>query len=182
MIVGIKKRKKEIKKKERLPIIRNILLQLLNQLNTRTELQTIIHTAYCLVFVAFLCVREFTYSAWDAKADNFASWHLTRGAIDFQSNRLMLFFPASKTDCFRARVAITVAVTKNSACTVILFKKIFNCFSKHLSSPLFHLTIDPFTKDYLTAKLRSDIKRLGIRGNFSSHSFKRGMATTAERN
>lgn len=128
MIVGIKKRKKEIKKKERLLIIRNILLQLLNQLNTRTELQTIIHTAYCLVFVAFLCIREFTYSAWDAKADNFASWHLTRGAIDFQSNRLMLFFPASKIDCFRVGVAITVAVTKIALVQSYYLKKFSTAF------------------------------------------------------
>ena len=51
-----------------------------------------------------------------------------------------------------------------------------------LSTPLFYFSIGPFTKEYFTAQLRSDIKSLGIEGNFLGHSFRKGAATSAERN
>lgn len=181
MITGLKRREGEVDKRERLPVTRDILLKLLTQLDTKVETHAIIHAAYCLAFAAFLRVGEFTYSARDLRDLDFSSWHLTRKSVDIQADRLVLSLPASKTDRFCKGVTLTIVASNDKACAVSSIQNLFTQFPQPPSTPLFHSAIGPFTREYLTAKLRSDIKRLGIKGNFSGHSFRRGAATSAEK-
>ena len=46
---------------------------------------------------------EFNYDEVDS---DFSSWHLTRGSISLQEDRLVLVLPASKTDPFRQEVTL----------------------------------------------------------------------------
>lgn len=139
------------------------------------------HAAYCLAFAAFLRMREFTYSAKDRKDPDFSSWHLTRKSVDIQADRLALSLRAPKTDRFRKGITLTIAASNDKACAVSSIQNLFARFPQPLSTPLFHSTMGPFTREYVTAKLRSDIKNLGIKGNFSGHSFRRGAATSGVR-
>lgn len=182
MIVGIKRKHGEASKRERLPITKDILLQLLSRLNPAIESHATIHAVYCLAFVAFLRAGEFTYSNRDLEDPDFALWHLTRQSVELQPDRLLLTLPVSKTDRFRKGVTLTIAASEDKACTVASLSNLFTHFPQPLSTPLFHSAAGPFTREYLSARLQSDIKNLGIKGNFSGHSFRRGAATTAARN
>lgn len=183
MIVGVQRRRGDTVKRERLPITKDILLQLVLRLDITTEPHAIIHAAYCLAFAGFLRAGEFTYSKRDLEDSNFASWHLTRQSIEFLPDRLLLTLPASKTDRYRRGITLTIAASGDAACAVKSLQNLFTQFPRHPSTPLFHSTsIGPFTREYLTAKLESDIRNLGIKGKFSGHSFRRGAATTAEKN
>ena len=181
MLVGLRRLEGEGNKYERLPITRDILLRLLAQLDTTEELQATVHAAYCLAFAGFLRIGEFTYSAVDLNDTQFALWHVTKGSVNLQADRLLLSLPASKTDRFRKGVTLTIAATSDGACVVSSLRNLFARFPKPSTAPLFHSPIGPFTREYLTARLRSDVKKLGIKGNFSGHSFRKGAATSAER-
>ena len=182
MIVGLRRLEGEGKKRNRLPITRDILLKLLTRLDTTKELQAIVHAAYCLAFAGFLRIGEFTYSTADLQNPTFASWHMTRESVSLQDGKLFLSLPASKTDRFRKGVTLAIAAAPDKACAVSSFQNLFTRFPKPSSTPLFHSSIGPITKEYFTARLRLDIKNLGIKGNFSGHSFRKGAATSAERN
>lgn len=104
LITCVRRRQGEADKRERLPITRDILLQLLFQLDITLESHATLHAAHCLAFAAFLRIGEFTYSDKDPSDRDFAAWHVTRQSIEFQKDRLFLFLPASKTDCFRKGV------------------------------------------------------------------------------
>ena len=48
------------------------------------------------------------------------------------------------------------------------------------NSPLFRLQNSTFTRQFVTNALRTSFARLGVEGNYSGHSFRRGAATSAK--
>lgn len=113
IIAGIKRLKGEKDKRERQPITRQILIQLLDHLDEKSLFGATLRAAYSLAFAAFLRCGEFTYTAGEAASPGFEQWHLTRESIDIQADRMMVSLPASKTDPFRRGIKLTVAAMDN---------------------------------------------------------------------
>jgi integrase len=169
--------------RERLPITRDLLLRILTQLDTYTQEGATYHAAFCTAFAGFLRVGEFTWSAADLNTVDFASWHVTRRSVQFaeDDSRVFLTLPASKTDPFRIGITITIAAAPDAACPVKSLRHLFERHPRPSYSPLFTLDgPDPaFTRTKVINRLRDLLLGLGIPGNYSGHSFRRGAATWA---
>lgn len=100
MITGIKRLKGDLETRERLPISRGLLLQLVGYRDGASHADRTLKAAYCLAFAAFLRAGEFTYTMGDRHDPEFISYHLTRQSITLENDRLYVFLPASKTDPF----------------------------------------------------------------------------------
>lgn len=177
VIQGIRRLRGEPDVKERLPITRPILLNILATFNTRTQTGATFHAAFCLAFAGFLRMGEFTWSAADQHED-FSQWHMTRKSITLEEDRIYVQLPASKTDPFRQGVKLTIAAARDEACALKSLRRLLSDFPTSSQAPLFD-TEKGFTRQYATNILRNTLSRLGYRGNYSGHSFRRGAATSA---
>ena len=137
------------------------------------------HAAYCLAFAAFLRSSEITYSLKDLSDPAFASYHLTKRSIQLETDKLYVSLLASKTDLFRKGVTLTVAASHDEACPVASLRHLFTRFPLPATAPLFYRAGSCFTREYLVNTIQSNIRTLGIRGQFNSHSFRIKAATTA---
>lgn len=180
IIAGIKRLIGEKDKRERKPITREILIKLLEGLDTKTLDGATLHAAYSMAFAAFLRCGEFTYTMQEAASPGFDGWHLTRKSIEIQADKMFISLPASKTDPFRQGVMLIVAATGDRACAIASMKNLFRRFPSAPDAPLFHQSGGAFTRDFVTFNLRASMRRLGFEGNYSGHSFRRGAATSAK--
>ena len=182
IVVGIKQIQGEPRSRERLSISPNLLLRLVRYRSATDLIDRTLKAAYCLAFAAFLQVGEFTYSHGQQKDPEFKSHYLTRQSIKLEKDRLYVFLPSSKTDPFRKGITITVAATGDDACPVKALNDLLVNFPLPPTAPLFQGPMGAFTRTYLTRRLQEDITTLGISGNYTSHSFQQGAATTAKQN
>ena len=126
--------RKAIPLRERLPIIRDILLRLLASLNQRSHREATLYAAFCLAFAAFLRTGEFTWEHHQWAAGDFVSWRATRRSITFGfedpdgdcPDWLFFTLPASKTNPFRQGITVTVAAANDRACAVSALHLLFN--------------------------------------------------------
>ena len=93
---------------------------------------------------------------------------------------MILSLPSSKTDPFRRDRKIYIAATNDEACSVASTLNLFTRFPKSASPPLFQVQNKAFTRDYLVQALRNGLRAIGVRGNYSGQSFRRGAATMAK--
>ena len=91
---------------------------------------------------------------------------------------LELTLPSSKTDPFRNGVTLSITSALDNACPVSSLRNLFERFPLDPSLPLFNPG-KPFTRKLVTDILRTILRGLGYSGNYSSHSFRRGAATSA---
>ena len=112
--------------KERCPITKDVLLQLLPLFDCRTRGGITIYTAFCLAFVGFLRTGEFTYTAHDLKDVEFHKWFLTRRSVRFYNDYIELTLPALKTDPFRQGVTLTIAATGDDVYAVTALQRLFH--------------------------------------------------------
>ena len=153
LINGSRRLRGEADTKERRPITKDLLLQMLPRLGQQTKKRATLYAAFCLAFAAFLRVGEFTYDAKDLQAKDFRRWHLTRRSVRLYADHIELTLPASKTDPFRRGVTLTVAASGDTACAVAAIKQLFQ-WEAPLDMPLFHLDDDqPFTRRLVTKRL-----------------------------
>jgi hypothetical protein len=169
---------------------RDLLLRILARLDTSTQEGATYHAAFCTAFAGFLRVGEFTWTSaeWLLGAADFSTWHVTRRSVKFLDDdfRLYLTLPASKTDHFRMGITITIAGASDAACPVKSLRHLLDRYPLPTFSPLFTLTRDPttaadsaFTRTKVISRLRAILLELGVPGNHSGHSFRRGAATWA---
>ena len=149
------------------PITRDVLLRLISRFDQTTLEGANLHAAFCLPFVGFLRMEEFTY---DKVECDFNSWNLTWGPVSLSEDQLFLV-PASKTDPFRRGVTLTISAVAEEACAIKSLRNLFERFPKAPSSPLFSNSAGTF--------LQEGIRILGYGGNYTGHSFRRGAATSA---
>ena len=101
VIAGLRRMRGEAGTRERRPITKDLLLQVLPHFNRSTREGATLHAAFCLAFAAFLRGGEFTYTARDLESPEFSKWFLTRRSVTLHKDHLELTLPASKTDPFR---------------------------------------------------------------------------------
>lgn len=179
IVNGIKRLQGQRETRERLPVTRKVLIDLISQLDQSTKIGATLHATFCLAFAAFLRCWEFTYTARGRQTDDFHTWHLTRRSIAFQDDHITLSLPSSKTDPFRRGVTLTIAKVDDTACAVASLRHLYKYFPESSSAPLFTTSTGSFTRDYVSSRLRSGLAQLGYTGNYSGHSFRRGAAKSA---
>ena len=163
--------------RERRPITKDLLLQILHQIDGTTREGATLYAAFCLAFAAFLRIGEFTYTTKDLKDPEFSQWFLTRRSVTLHKDHLELTLPASKTDPFRRGITLNVAASGDDACPVQALRRLFR-WEALPDSPLFSWG-SAFTRQSVTGKLREILIQIGIEGHYSGHSFRRGAATSA---
>ena len=178
IIAGIRRFCGEAGTKERRPITRDLLIQMLGLCNKTTIAGANLYAAFCLAFAGFLHISKFTYSTDNRASPDFASWFLTRRSVILHDDHLKLSLPASKTDHFRQGVTILIASASDDACPVAALRFLLHRFPAPPSAPLFNMG-SSFSRQWVTQMLRDMILELGLTGNYSGHSFRRGAATSA---
>jgi hypothetical protein len=106
---------------------------------------------------------------------------LTTSEIRFLSRLLLIHLPASKGDVFRDGVTVRVPATGDFTCPHALLRRILITLrsSGRTGSNVFYCKNRPLTAAVFNKRLRIIIAELGCRpSEYSSHSFRKGMATT----
>ena len=154
IVVDIKRRNDEINTKERRLITKNVLLKLLEQINVINLENYNLHAFFCLVFVVFLRIDEFTYFATKQRDLDFDRWHITRSFIVFKDdNNMMLYLFIFKIDSWRQNVVISIVATADVACSIKLMKRLFARYSTSSKTSLFHIEV-LFTRQHVIARLK----------------------------
>lgn len=177
VIAGIRRLRGEADIKERRPITRDLLLQILTRFDTSTLESATLHASFCLAFAAFLRVGEFTWTEADL-SDDFQHWHVTRRSVTLYEDYMELTLPSSKTDPFRRGITLSIAAANDAACPIRSLRNLFTRFPAGMASPLFHPG-KAFTRQYVTTALKDTLRSFGHAGHYSGHSFRRGAATSA---
>jgi hypothetical protein len=158
MINEIKRVHEKVDTRERLSIVRLILMQLLETLDTSTLLDAILHLKFILAFSALLRHDEITWI--DENIDSFFSdWHVIRSSILLNNTQLQIILSASKTNFFRQKMMLTIAATNNFVCAVISLRHFFQFFSRSLTNLLF-FSERSFTKALIIEKFKSRLASL----------------------
>lgn len=157
LVAGIKRLRGEAGTKERRPITRPLLFQIVGQFDQKTLEGATLHAAFTLAFAAFLRIGEFTWTAADFRDLDFYQWHLTRNSLVLLKDLLQLVLPASKTDPFRQGVTITVAATDAPACAVKSVRQLMEKFRFPENSLLFRLQNSTFTRQFVKNALRTPL-------------------------
>ncbi len=170
-------------KRFRLPLTAPLLLRILNEI-TDDEEGINVRTALCLAFADFLRSGEFTWNMWSLEHHRF---HLARTHIQFNlDHSVILTLPLSKTDQYRIGAAIPIASSPNPSplCPVQALHRLYSLYPRPSTSPLFSRPYgQPFTKQFLVAKIRELLLQAGIPSlGFSGHSIRKGAAVTAAMN
>ena len=165
IIAGMRRMRGEAHTKEREPITKDLLLELLPRCDQSTKEGSVLHASYCLAFAGFLRVGEFTYTAHDLHDQDFSQWFLTRRSVKLWEDCLEVTLPASKNDPFRQGITLTVAATGDEACAVSSLRHLFTRFEAAAESPLFQIAQGvPFTRKIVTDTLRQGLRALGVEG------------------
>ena len=180
IVVDIKRRNDEINTKKRRSITKNILLKLLEQIDVVNLENCNLHAFFCLVFVVFLRIDEFTYFAAKQRDLDFDRWHVTRSFIIFNDdNSMTLCLSVFKIDSWRQDVVIFIVATADVACSIKSMKRLFVFHSISSKNLLFHIEV-LFTRQYVIARLKDLLQKSRIEDNYFDHFFKRDVATWIE--
>ena len=177
MVNGNRRMYGEAGTQERLPITKDLLLQMLQRVSQRSREGATLYAAFCLAFAGFLRSGEFTYTSKDRDMANFGKLFLTRRSVTLFDNHIVIRLPLSKTDRFRKGIDIPISASGNDACPVKALRRLFH-WKASPDSPLFERA-GGFTREYLVEQVRQILTSLGVKGHYSGHSFRRGAATSA---
>ena len=136
-----------------------------------------LHVLGCcsLAFFGFLRVSEFTCSGpFDPRL------HLSLSDVWFDpSGSIRLLIKSSKTDPCRRGVILSIGPSGNSLCPVSALRHYLQ-LRGFVPGPLFVSSHGcPLSPFLVNSWLRSILATVGIAGNYSSHSFRNGAATSA---
>jgi hypothetical protein len=138
---------------------------------------TNIRAAFTVAFSAFLRPSEFTWDSWSELS--FIT-HISRGAVHFTNDGVLLYLPKSKTDQFRQGNNIAISPANDIGCPVTALRRLFQKYPKPNSEPLFSRILGPFNKQWITDNLTSTLLKAGYDPTiYSGHSFRRGAANSA---
>lgn len=136
--------------RKRSPITWDILLKLISRFDQRNFEGANLHSAFCLSFAEFLRIGE---STCDKVESDFRSWHLARGSISLQEDRLLLALTTSKTNPFHEGVTLTISATCDERYAMKSSRNLFEQFPKSHYCPLFSSLAGTFYRGYAVRKL-----------------------------
>ena len=172
--MGLQRLYEERDTRERRPITRDILRQLISRFDQSTLEGANIQAAFCLAFAGFLRIEEFTY---DKVKCDFNSWNLIQGSICLSIDLFFLVLSALKTDLFCQGITPTISATTDEAYAIKSLCSLFERFPQPYHHPMFSNSAGTLGRNYVTEKLQERICVLGYEENYSGHSFWRGAAT-----
>ena len=161
-----------------LPVTRDLMPLIHSRLNLADPDSAMLWAAFSTAWFGFLRVSEFTTppSGFDPCV------HLSVSDLADRLHRpsgVLLLVKASKTDPFRQGVRLFLPRTGGALCPVASISAYLHRRGNS-SNPLFLFTNGkPLSRLHVTDRLRSILAEAGIQGNFSSHSFRIGAATSA---
>ncbi len=135
-------------------------------------------SACCVAYFVFFRVSEFTTSPPFNTFSHLSVADVTRLQVTFETH-LRLLIKTSKTDPFGRGCFIYLAPTRQCVCFVTALQSYLEVRGP-APGPLFVWADgSPLTGAQVNHYLRILLSRVGISGNFSSHSFRIGAATVA---
>jgi hypothetical protein len=158
MINEIKRVHEKTSTQKRLFIVKLILMQLFETLDTSTLLDAILHSTFILTFAALLRLDEITWI--DENIDSsFSDWHVIRNSILLNNTQFQIILSALKTNFFRQRMMLTIVATNDFVCAVISLRHLFQFFSRFLTNFLF-FSERSFTRALIIEELKSRLASL----------------------
>ena len=163
----------------RLPVTQNIMVLIRSSLNLQDFDDAMLWAAFCTAWFGFSRVGEFTTppSGFDPAV------HLSLNYVAVDSHVhpsvVRLSLKAFKTDPYRTGVQLLLPRTDHLLCPV---SSLSHYIRRRGSSPgpLFVFADgSALSRRLVTDRLRSILASAGVEGNFSSHSFRIGAATSA---
>jgi hypothetical protein len=171
MINEIKRVHEESRSRERLSIVKFILMQLLETLDSSTLFNAILHSTFILTFATLLRLDEITWIEEDIDS-TFNDWHVIRKSVLLKKTQLQIILLSLKTNFFWLRVVFIIAVTDDVVCAVASLKHLFRLFSRFLTNLFFSLD-RTFTRSLIIRKLKTRLKNLDHQDHYSRYSFKK---------
>jgi integrase len=172
--------------RNRRPIYRSILTQIMSTSITLSIKEINIDAAFCLAYAGCLRMGEITYTKKEAGISSFGLTHATRSDVSFALDHLTLRLKRSKTDKAKQGVTITIASTSDTLCPVQALRRLFELDPQPPGAPLFNAGIDahgtttPFTASLARKNLSLRLVKAGIPpAQYTGHSFRRGAAQDA---
>lgn len=167
-------------KRDRHPVTINVLRKFERQITHTRYDDSMFWAACCLGFFGFLRSGEFTVASHTSFNHDL---HLSIDDIQVDRrhspNFMLVNIKASKTEQFRKGVTLRLARSGSSICAVRTVLHYLH-FRGNKPGPLFiHKDGKALTRTDLSKWLQAIAIRAGCTGNFSSHSFRIGAATTA---
>ena len=163
----------------RRPITAAILHRFYSLVDLNNYRDSLFWAACCTGFFGFLRSGEFTTSTSTYDATTHLS--LADVKVDGIINPTVLYLriKSSKTDQFRQGQTLRIGATNSTVCAVRAMM-IYLHHRGDRPGPLFrHETGVPLTRSSLVTWLKDAVARFGLEGNYPSHSFRTGAATTA---
>ena len=189
VVRGIKRSQGALPSRPRLPVSSNILCIMYSVLDLKSFDDVMFWAACLLAYFVFLQSAEFTIPSLSAfnpsvhlsVSDVSVDVPLDPSSSFYQVfiNHLQVFIKASKTDPFRKGCNILIGLGSPPLCTVQAVISYLACRGHH-PGPLFLLKSGlPLTRSLVTDRLGAILLSAGLPGDFSSHSFRIGGATSA---
>ena len=161
----------------RLPISNSIMHLLCNALSSPTFDNIMFWAACCTAFFGFMRVSEFTCAG-----PFVPSHHLSLQDFPYDlAGHFRLHVKSSKTDPFRVGCTIVLGPSGGRICPVhALGTSRYLAIRGPSPGPLFLCSNgSPLTPALVNAWLRAILQSVGVPGNYSSHCFRIGAATSA---
>ena len=163
----------------RLPVTKDTMLIIRSMLDLSIPDSCMLWAAACTAWFGFLRVSEFT-----CPPSGFSpELHLSFSDLAVDSHThpsgVVLLIKASKTDPFRKGFHLLLPRTDGPLCPVTALS-VYLHVRGDSPGPLFRFSNSvPLSRPHVTDWLRSILAAAGVQGNYSSHSFRIGAATSA---
>ena len=175
LLQGVRRHPSSPARSPRLPITNEILRVLAQALEFPSFDNIMFWAACCTAFFGFLRVSEFS-----CPGIFVPSQHLSRHDVSWDpAGFYRLFLKRSKTDPFASGYTVLLGPSGQSICPVAALSRYLS-IRGHAPGPLFlRSNGQPLSPFLVNSWLRSILASAGIHGNYSSHSFRIGAATSA---
>jgi hypothetical protein len=154
----IKRVHEKSRSREKLSIIRLILMQLFKTLDSSTLLDAILHSTFFLTFTVLLWHDEITWIEKNIDS-TFSDWHVIKKNVLLKKTQLQIILSSLKTNFFRLRMMLIIVATDDFVCAVTSFKHLFRFFSRFLTNLLFFFD-KAFIRSLIIRELKTRLKSL----------------------